>query len=367
MPGPTLSLREINRATLARQMLLARESVSPLSAVERLVAMQAQLPRPPFVGLWSRVDGFARDQLTTLLKCRQVVRATFLRATLHLVSASDYLAFRPVLRPALDAAMHGILRTRMSGIDLDELTARATRMLRERPRTFEELRDEFLRADSTVDERAMGYAVRLQLPLVQVPAGRDAPWAFPAKASFAVAEDWLGRRVPVQAEPPDDLIIRYLAAYGPATVADFQAWSGVPALADAMARLGPRLTNYRDERGRDLLDLRGAPHPGGNAPAPVRFIPDYDNLIVARADERFVARAHRPKVFLPGLRVAPTVLVDGFVGATWRIERTRRAAALVIDPFAPFTTRVRKEVQSEAEALLRFAEPDAGTIEVRIR
>jgi hypothetical protein len=366
MPGPMLTLREINRATLARQMLLARESISPLSAVERLVAMQAQLPRPPFVGLWSRVDGFTRDQLTRLLERRQVVRATFLRATLHLVSARDYVAFRPVLRPALEAALHGILRSRIEGIDLDELTARATRMLRERPRTFEELRDEFLRADPAADERALGYAVRLRLPLVQVPAGRDLPWAFPAKASFAVAEEWLGRRVPVETAPPDDLITRYLAAYGPAAVADIQAWSGIPALGDAMARLGPRLTTYRNERGRELFDLRGAPHPGGNAPAPVRFIPDYDNLIVARADERLVARAHRPKVFLPGLRVAPTVLIDGFVGATWRIARTRRAAALLIEPFAPFTTRLGREVQSEGEALLRFAEPDAETIEVRI-
>jgi hypothetical protein len=366
MPGSTLTLREINRATLARQMLLARQAVAPLEAIERLVAMQAQLPRPPFVGRWSRVAGFTRDNLTRLFVRRQVVRATFLRATLHLVSAKDYLAFRPVLQPAFDAAMHGILRTRTAGIDLGELTARATRILRERPRTFEELRDEFLRTDPGADERAMGYAVRLQLPLVQVPATDGARWAFPPKASFAVAEDWLGRTVPAGPAEADDLVLRYLAAYGPATGADIQAWSGLPTLGDAMARLASRLTTYRDERKRELFDLRGAPHPGADTPAPVRFVPDYDNLVVTRADERFVARAHRPKVFLPGLRVAPTVLIDGFVGATWRIERTRRAAAVLIEPFAPLSARVRKEAQAEAEALLHFAEPDAETYDVRL-
>ena len=366
MPATTLTLREINRATLARQMLLTREAIGPLAAVERLVAMQAQLPRPPFVGLWSRVAGFTRDHLTQLLERRQVVRATLLRATLHLVSATDYLAFRPVLQPALDAAMHGILRTRMAGIDLADLAARATRILRERPRTFQELRDEFLRADPGADERAMGYAVRLHLPLVQVPAIEGAPWAFPSKASFAVAEDWLGCPVPAGAAPADDLVLRYLAAYGPATVADIQAWSGLPTLGNAMARLASRLTTYRDDRKRELFDLRGAPHPGADVPAPVRFVPDYDNLVVTRADERFVARAHRPKVFLPGLRVAPTVLIDGFVGATWRIERTRRVATAVIEPFATLPARVRTEAQAEAEALLRFAEPDAETYDVRL-
>jgi hypothetical protein len=366
MPGLTLTLRHINRATLARQMLLAREAAAPLAAIERLVGMQAQLPRPPYIGLWSRVSGFTRDSLTTLFEQRKVVRATFLRATLHLVTAKDYLALRPAIQPALDAALHGILRTRMAGMDLPELTTRARRILGERPRTFEELRDEFLRTDPKADERAMGYAVRLQLPLVQVPAGKSAPWAFPAKASFAVADEWLGRTVSTAPEPADELVLRYLAAYGPATGADIQAWSGLPTLGDTMARLAPRLTIYRDERKRELFDLRGAALPAADTPAPVRFIPDYDNLVVTRADERFVARVHRPKVFLPGLRVAPTVLIDGFVAATWKIERTRRAASLVVEPFAPLASRVRKDVIAEGEALLHFAEPDAQTFDVRV-
>src|ERR671912_1024373 len=142
-----LSLRQINRATLARQLLLAREPISTLAAIERLVALQAQWPRPPFIGLWSRVAGFQREHLTDLFVRRKVVRATSLRATIHVLSAKDYLAFRPAIQPALEGAMRAILKDRLTAIDLDGLVKRARRILEKQPRTFEELREEFLRVD----------------------------------------------------------------------------------------------------------------------------------------------------------------------------------------------------------------------------
>ena len=366
-PADTLTLRQINRATLARQMLLARERTSPLRAIERLVALQAQWPRPPFLGLWSRLEGFERDQLRGLFTRRDVVRATFLRATIHVVSARDFVAMRGAIQPALDAAMHGILRTRLDGVDLDALTARAREILDAGPRTFEALRDEFLRADPRADERAMGYAVRLRLPLVQVPDAAM-PWAFPSRSSFTPADSWLGRKMPTEAKPPDELLLRYLAAYGPASPRDFQAWAGLPQVAvrAAIERLGGRLQRFRTGPKQELFDLPDAPRPDAGTPAPVRLIPEYDNLIATRADERFVARAHRPRVFLSALRIAATVLVDGFVAGTWKLQATKKAAVLTVEPFATFAARVKKDVLAEAEALARFAEPDALSVHVKI-
>ena len=367
MPAGTLTLRQINRATLARQMLLARERTPPLRAIERLVALQAQWPRPPFLGLWSRLEGFERAHLTELFTRRTAVRATFLRATIHVVSTRDFLSMRAALQPVLDAAMQGILRDRLAGLDLEALVARARALLEERPRTFEDLRDEFLRADPGADERAIGYAVRMRLPLVQVPDAH-ASWAFPSQACFTPADTWLGRRVPVRPVPPDDLLLRYLAAYGPASARDFQAWSGVapPDTRAAIERLDGRLQRFRDDQKHELFDLPDAPRPDADTPAPVRLVPEYDNVITTRADERFVARRHRPKVFLPALRIAATVLVDGFAAGTWRLQVTRRTATVTIEPFAPFASRVKKEVLAETEALARFAEPDARAVEVRV-
>jgi hypothetical protein len=365
MPAEVLTLRQKNRATLARQMLLAREKVAPLKAIERLVALQAQWPRPPFVGLWSRVTGFARADLAKLLDQRKVVRATSLRGTLHVVTARDFVALRPTLQPILDAGMRSRVRQRGVAVDADRVVARARAILADGPRTFEELRERLLHDDPEGDERAMGYAVRMLLPLVQVPGGASA-WSFPTQARFALADKWLGHPIATDAEPrPEELVLRYLAAYGPANVADAQAWSGVPALRLTFEALRPRLVSFRDEQGRELFDLPKAPRPAGNVPAPVRLVPEYDNLIAARADERFVARRDRPRVFLSALRIAATVLVDGFVAGTWKIERSKTVATITIDPFAPFAARTKKETAAEADALLRFAEPDAPAFDVR--
>ncbi len=362
MTPETLTLRRINRATLARQMLLARQRLPPEKAIERLVAMQAQFPRPPFVGLWSRLEGFERAGLGALLEKRKVVRATFIRGTLHYVTARDFLAMRPLLQPGLDKGLQGILRDRMKGLDMDRLASKVREILAKAPRTFEEIRGAFASGDS----RAMAYAVRLTLPLVQVPVGREAAWSFPAHCSFALADEWLGKALPRSSDPrPDPLVVRYLAAYGPASTTDAQAWSGLPKLADTLERLRPRLRVFRDEKGRELFDLPDAPRPDADTPAPVRFVPDYDNLIATRADERFVAKGHRPRVFLSALRIAATVLVDGFVAGAWKVERKGAAAVLTVTPFAPMAPRVRKEVAAEGEALLRFVEPDATDQDVR--
>ena len=360
MPADILSLRQLNRATLARQMLLAREKTTALAAIERLVAMQAQWPRPPFVGLWSRVAGFERADLTSLVAQKKAVRATSLRGTIHVSSAKDYLGFRPVVQPVLEAGLLAILKGRLDGMDMDALTTRARALLARRPQTFAELREQFLKADPKSDERAMGYSVRMMLPLVQVPEDGE-PWAYSSQSSFALADQWLGRKITTTHATPDPLILRYLAAYGPATAADFQAWSGVSreATRTAFERLRPNLRAFRDEGRKELFDLPDAPRPPADVPAPVRFIPEYDNVIAARADGRIVARDHRPRVFLSALRIAATVLVDGAAAATWKLDSTKKAATITIDPFGKLSPKVRKEIESEANDLARFAEPEA--------
>jgi hypothetical protein len=363
----TLTLRQINRATLARQMLLAREKTTPVKAIERLVAMQAQWPKPPFLGLWSRVEGFKRDDLTSLFHKRTVVRATFLRATIHVVTAKDFLALRPAIQPVLEAGMQAILKERLDGIDVSALTKQVRKMLEREPLTFAAIREEFLRADPKADERAMGYAVRMLLPLVQVPVEGQA-WAFPSQACFAPAEQWLAKAVAAKAVQPDALLLRYLEGYGPASADDMRAWSGLarPAVKEAIDRLRGKLSVFRDVNGkRELFDLPNAPRPDGDVPAPVRLIPEYDNVITTRADERFVAKGDRPRVFLSALRIAATVLVDGFAAGTWKMEATKKAATVTIEPFKPLAARVKKEIEAEAELVLKFAEPEVRTREVR--
>jgi hypothetical protein len=363
MPAPTLTLREQNRATLARQMLLAREKTKALAAIERLVGLQAQWPRPPFLALWSRIEGFQREELTGLLQRREVVRATLMRCTLHLMSATDYVSLRPAIEPVLDRAMRSVLRERADGFDLEELIKEARAHFGQEPRSFTELRAHLLSLHPNGDERAMGYAIRTQLPLVQVPT--EATWGYPATADFALAEEWLGKKLGGSDATPHALVLRYLAALGPATVSDAQAWTGLQGLREAFDALRPKLSVFKGERGKELFDLPDAPRPPEDVAAPARFLPEFDNLIVSRTDARFLAAHHRSSVFLSALRVLPTFLVDGFVAGTWKLDRAKSSAALVIEPFAALSRKACEELAGEGNKLLRFAEADAGSFEVR--
>lgn len=358
-----LTRRQLNRATLARQMLLAREKTTALRAVERLAGLQAQVAKPPFIGLWSRVLGFRREDLIRLLQRRQVVRATLMRGTLHLMGSKDFIDLRAALQPALSKGMQSILRDRAKGLDLDRVVVAARACLQERPRTFEELRPILLKRFPKGDERAMGYAVRTHLPLVQVPS--EAEWGFPGSAEFALGDAWIGK--PLGSDPePHRLVLRYLSAFGPATAADVQTWSGLAGVAPVLESLRSRLVTFRDERGRELFDLPRAPRPPEDAEAPVRFVPEYDNLVLSHADRtRIVADAHRRSIVTANLQVRATFLVDGFVAGTWKVERKQAAATLLVEPFETLAGKARTELAIEGDALLRFAEPGAERFEVR--
>lgn len=357
-----VTLRELNRATLARQMLLERQAMKVPRAVAHLLGLQAQLPRPPFIGLWTRLEGLTRADVGRAIDSRAVVRATAMRGTIHLMAAPDFLAFRASLQEGLDAGLHAILRERARTIDFRALNRAALAYFRS-PHTFEDARTHLVKTFTGGDERALGYAARLSVPLVQVP-GKDA-WSFPAQADFVSAETWLGKP-PAASSSLDALVLRYLAAYGPATARDAQAWLGVGGLDAVIEKLSPKLTRIDAGKGKPLYDLPDAPRPDADTPAPVRFLPEWDSMIVTRADERFVAKAHRPRVFLPGLRVAALVLVDGVAAGTWKIAATARKAALQIEAFGKWPAASRREVEMEGQALLRFVEPDAKTYDLVI-
>ena len=360
----TITNRALNRALLARQMLLAREETTAVDAIARLVALQAQLARPPFAGLWTRVEGFRRTELSAALNDRSVVRVTSLRGTLHLMTAADYVAFRGALQPMLTRGMQGILRDRATTLDMKKLETEARKFFGKAPATFDALRKHLELKFPGGDERAMAYAIRTHLPLVQVPT--DATWAFPAAASFTLADAWLSTQVSTVTTPADTLVLRYLAAFGPATVADAQAWSGLGPLRDVFESLRPALVTFRDERKRELFDLPTAPRPDPDTPAPVRFVADFDNLVLAHDDRtRIIAAEHRPRITTKNLQVRATILVDGMVAGTWKSERKRKTAVLVIEPFGVIGKRMRALLEAEGESLLTFLEEDATDREIR--
>ncbi|HEX5404706.1 MAG TPA: winged helix DNA-binding domain-containing protein [Pseudonocardiaceae bacterium] len=352
----TLTLRQLNRATLARQLLLDRADIPVSAAVERLCGIQAQEARPPFVGLWSRVAGFRTDDLHSLLHKRTAVRATFLRGTLHVLSAKDYATFRPVMQPVLSETSK-VLGSRAKGLEIDKVLPVATALLQEQPRDFNELRALLQAEFPDVNDRALGFTVRMWLPLVMVPT--DDRWAFPSVAAFTLAEDWLSAPLS-EDDTPDELVRRYLAAFGPATAADVQTWSGLRGIKQVLARLRPELITVRDEKGRELFDLPDAPRPDGDVPAPPRFLPEFDNLVLSHAERtRVIADEHRGHVVTKNLRVRASVFYDGFACGIWDIERKKNSVTLRVTPFRRLPAAAVGALTDEAAEVLSFIEPDA--------
>jgi hypothetical protein len=349
--APVLTRRDLARATLARQLLLAREQLSVDAAVERLAGLQAQVVSPPFAGLWARVDGFEREDLVEAITDRRVVRAHLMRSTLHLVSAGDFLRLRAALQPALDRAYRGFFGTRSRGLDLEPIAAAARAALERERLPSGELTKRVVALAPDRDENAVGFGARWRLPMVQTPTP-GATWGYGNAPAWALPEDWLGRPV----EPEGDvreLVRRYLAAFGPATVKDAQTWAGMTGLGGVFDELRGELVAFRGEGGEELFDLPDAPRPGGGAEAPVRLLPEYDNLVLSHADRtRFVPDEHRARVFSGAGRVSATFLVDGAVAGTWKHDR--KARALRLAPFARLAAAARRELLDEAELAAEF-------------
>jgi hypothetical protein len=353
--GDILSRRALNRALLERQLLLRRHRRPAAATVEHLVALQAQNPRDPYVALWTRLEGFDPHELGRLVAERQAVRGPLLRTTLHLVTARDCLAIAPLLRPVLERGFWtgSPFGRQLKGADVEAVLAAGRALLEERPRTTAQLRT--LLGDRWPDHDAssLAYAVHYLVPLVQVPP--RGVWGAKGLPTWATTEDWLGR--PFEEAPSvDRLVLRYLAAFGPASVMDVQAWSGLTRLREVAERLRPRLRAFRDEAGRELLDLPDAPLPDPETPAPPRFLPEYDNVVLGHADRGRITAGAAERWPADDLHWSP-LLVDGFVGGVWRLAQERRSATLVVQPFDPLPDPAA--VEEEATRLLELLAPEA--------
>jgi len=379
MTSGRLDLRALNRATLARQLLLDRASLTALQAVGHLAGLQAQAPLAPYVGLWTRLAGFRHENLKDLLTERAVLRAHLMRNTVHLVDAADYVRFRPLYQPLRGRHLAGTLPARaggrnLVGVDLAELAAAAADLLGETALTRVELGARLASRWPDHDPASLAYAASHLLPLVQVPP--RGLWGEPnSRAAFMLADAWLNAPAPAPAPTPapapapvsrsttlEQLVLRYLAAYGPASVADVQAWSGLSRLREVTDRLGARLRAFSGPDGGELLDLPDAPRPDPDVPAPPRFLPEYDNLLLSYAERSRVIPHRRPVPLPPGHgATGGTLLVDGLWQAGWKIVK----GALEIEPFIQLNASDRDAVAAEGERLLGFATPAIAVRDVR--
>jgi hypothetical protein len=358
-----LGPRELNRATLERQLLLRRRKLSAVEAIEHLVGMQAQAPAPPYVGLWTRLEDFHPDDLKRLILERRAVRIALMRNTVHLVSARDCLAMRPLMQPVFDRTLYSTRanRANLEGVDIEALVAAGRALLEERPRTAKELGKLLQEQWPEHDPASLARAIRHLVPLVQVPP--RGLWGKSGPAAHTTAEAWLGRPLD-PASSLEETILRYLGAFGPATVKDVQTWSGLTRLGEVIERVRPRFRIFRDERGKELFDVPDAPMPDPDTPALPRFLPEFDNLILSHADRtRVIAEEYRKAIASKNGMVPASVLVDGFVRGTWKTERSRGKATLEVKPFEPLAKEDRDALAEEGEQLIRFT--GAGSYEIR--
>ncbi|MBD0383818.1 winged helix DNA-binding domain-containing protein [Paenibacillus sedimenti] len=355
--------RNLNRALLERQLLLRRSAMSVPDALEQLAGLQTQAPNPPYIGLWSRLAGFRHEALSRLIVDKSAVRIALMRSTLHLVSARDCLTFRPVLQPVLERGLQSAYGKHLNGLDADALAAAGRALVEAQPRTFSELGALLAERWPDREPAALAAAVRTWVPLVQVPP--RGVWGASGQASHTSAEEWLS--LPLAADTaPDAMILRYLSAFGPATVKDMQVWSGLTRLSEVVRRLRPQLRTFRDEHGSELFDLPDAPLPDADTPAPVRFLSEFDNMLLSYADRtRIMAEEYRARVFTVNGIIRAAILVDGFVRGIWKIELMKDAAVLVIELFEPLSSQDREALIEEGGRLLTFAAAEAQSHDIR--
>ncbi|WP_371600003.1 winged helix DNA-binding domain-containing protein [Streptomyces sp. NBC_00564] len=355
--APVLGTRALNRATLARQLLLRRSDLGAKEAVEHLLGLQAQNVKPPYYALAARLEGFTPEALSQLMADREVVRLVTMRSTIHTHTADDALNLRPLVQAARDRELNQF-RKGLDGVDLDRLASISRELVEAEPRTMKQLREALLVEWPDADPFALSVAARCRLPLVQVtPRGL---WGRSGQVTLTTAEHWLDR--PSEPAPaPDATVLRYLAAFGPASVKDMQTWAGLTRLRDAFERLRPQLVTFRDENGVELFDLPDAPRPDADTPAPPRFLPEFDNLLLSHADRTRMGSADLKGRTWKGNQAYCVLLVDGFLAGVWRQEEE----VLTIELFGTLTKSQRKEVVEEAERTIEMMNGSSTAWDIR--
>ncbi|WP_067846371.1 winged helix DNA-binding domain-containing protein [Nocardia lijiangensis] len=349
-----LSLRELNRTLLLRQKLAERVDLTPFELVRHLVAVQGQEPNWPYIGLWTRLAEFRHDDLAALLRDRKLVRSTMIRRTVHLADSADFRWLRPTVQPVVNTALNAAYyRDEIDGIDLAELAAAGRASLAGKQLS----RSDFgkLLADRFPDRhvRRLAETVELLVPLVHGPdTGAWGRWRN-RYVTVSLAEEWIG--APMAAPDPAALIRRYLAAFGPATVADMQAWAGITRLAEVVDEMRAELVVYTDDRHRVLFDLPDAPLADPELDVPVRFLPAFDNALLGHKDRRrVISEEDRQRTAKEASAGVPMYLVDGFVHGRWALEDD----TVRITPWHPLSAADEAALRAEAVSLLAFATPD---------
>ncbi|TCO50632.1 winged helix DNA-binding domain-containing protein [Actinocrispum wychmicini] len=341
-----ISLKALNRATLDRQLLLRRSEMTLTDALERLVGLQAQTATTWYHGMWSRLAGFDPRELSALLEDRSVVRMSLMRSTIHLVTARDALFLRPLVQVV------GVRRPMVPDADLADVVAAGRALLDAKPMIFSELGRQLAERWPAHDPANLAQAVRAHVPLVQVPP--RGLWGGSGLAAHTSVENWLGKSVD-PSPSVDEMVLRYLAAFGPATVKDAQTWSGLTKLGEVFTRLRPRLVTFEAEDGRELFDLPDAPRPPQDTPAPPRFLYDFDNLLLSHHDRTRVVTRAWLDLAKPANGVLPRFfLTDGFTAGRWTVT----GGTLVIHPFGKLTKKDTRALEREGAQLLKFAAPD---------
>lgn len=348
-----LTERALNRALLARQMLLARARVPVERAVGHLVGLQAQKPDPPHIGLWTRVAGVRHSEIDDLFEQRRLVRVAAMRSTIHLLTAEDGVGLRPVIQPALDRELRAQTFRSLRWVDINSVTSRGREMCEATPLSFADLGQALAAEFPRADPHALAIAVRNNCALVQIPPrGR---WRTAAPTVHVPAAHWLDRPEHTNTDPAP-LVLRYLAAFGPATSPDIARWCGLQGIKLVLDRLRDELRWFTDDRGRTLADVPDGILPDPNTPAPVRFLPEYDNALLSHADRtRIIADGDRPAVFTRNGQVEGTVLVDGYVRATWRSVVDEKSETVSVRPLCRLGNGARADIEREALSLLDFA------------
>jgi hypothetical protein len=342
-----LTDRVLNRTLLQRQHLLRRAAMSPLEMTEHLLGLQAQNPLPPYLSLWSRVDGFDPHELSGLLERREVVWIVLMRGTIHLVPAADCMPLRRFVQEALEKQLRGTpFGKRTAGLPYDRLAAAGRAALREEALTPKALGLTLAEHWPDQEPGDLSNTVRSLLPLLQVPP--RGLWQRSGGPRYRTAEDWLGRDLPETVDPAP-LVRRYLRAFGPATAADVTTWSGVTGMAEVLASLREELVEHRDERGRRLVDLAGLTLADGDTPAPVRLLGEYDNLWLSHADRARVTDPERRGRWMGANGgMGRTVFVDGYLEGLWR---TAPSGAVDVELFRRLTREEREQLDVEVAAV----------------
>lgn len=360
-----LTNAELNRALLARQFLLQRKRITVEAALEQLIGLQAQEPKDPYVALWNRLQDFKPASLSRLLENRKAVRVALMRSTIHLVTARDCLSLRPLLQTVVEGVQRGSWSKRWKGLDLAKVAAAGEKILEAEPLTLAQIGERLHERWPDHEPAALAQVVRARVALVQVPP--RGLWGKSGVARHATAESWLDAKS-VRSAGPADLVRRYLAAFGPASVQDAQAWCGLTRLREVFEGLQPDLVTFAAPHGTMLFDLPRAPRPAADAPAEPRFLPQYDNVFLAHRDRsRMVGPGLSEQKFAATSNTAVRfVLIEGVIAATYAIEQEKRVARLNVRPFKPPPREQRRLVAEEGARLLEFLAPDVPEKKVQV-